>query len=215
MPADPPMPHRRQPQVAGAGDRPETGPLLTWSAPDCAFVLRIGNYREPFAWPKRGVVFDLANMKTGWCSTAGRAREWKWNRDKDHFEPRPSSMHKKGFSIPCSIGGGPTATWQQSGAASWGSVSALNSWVAAGAELAAGKLPLVKLTGQSVETYKRGRTTTPILRVDQWVRRPACLGGEEPFEAVIANAEDTAETRRAEREARAYINAERQLDCVR
>ena len=53
-----------------APHRGSAGPLLTWSAPARAFVIRAGRQREPFAWPKAGVIFDILNMKTGWCSTA-------------------------------------------------------------------------------------------------------------------------------------------------
>ena len=186
------------------------GPLLTWTAPARAFVLRTGSNREPFAWPERGVVFDIVNMKTGWCDTsAGIMPQWKWDRDKNHFEPKPGAKYKKGFSIPCAIGGGKTATWEQAGAVSWDGLAALggtDGWMRSilglrgngdGAFLraAAGRLPLVRLFGAQVKKYKKGSTTIPSLYVGLWVDRPACLGGDEPLDTVIANGEAAAAAR--------------------
>jgi hypothetical protein len=170
--------------------------LLTWSAPARAFVIRAGRQREPFAWPKAGVIFDILNMKTGWCSTAtGVAPQWQWALRDDavlydlgHFGRQPGANYKKGFSIPCAIGGDNTATWEQAGAATLDCLIRLTSrWDVQ--KLAAGKLPLVRLYGAQVEKYNKGSTTAPDLSVWRWVRRPACLGGDEAFDTVIANAE--------------------------
>ena len=179
------------------------GPWLTWSVR--GFVLRTGNYREPFAWPERGVVLDIFNLKTGWCYTgggAGAAPKWKWNRNRNHFEPQPSEKCKKGFSIPCAIGG-KSATWEQSGAASWNGLTGLADAVNAGFAANPGKLPLVKLTGVRVEKYNKGSTTIPLLQFMQWVDRPACLGGDEtidtrPSQPAVANADATATVRQAQ-----------------
>jgi hypothetical protein len=174
--------------------------LLTWSGSD--FVLRIGRHRELFVWPQPGVIFDMVNMKTGWCSTAGVAPQWQWNREKDHFEPQPSATHKKGFSIPCAIADGRTATWEQSGVAIWNALTGLvpfepNKLPYNASWPDRAELPLLMLTGAGVKKYKKGSTTIPRFWAKYWVDRPACLGGDEPFDFVLAKAEAAFEARQA------------------
>jgi hypothetical protein len=165
-------------------------------------VLRIGGRREPFVWPERGVVVDILNMKTGWCATgAGRDPQWKWNRDPGHFEAQPGEGYKKGFSIPCAIGGGPIAGWEQAGVAIWKAIAGLSP--------EQGKLPLVQQQGTLAEKYRKGSTAIPFFRVMLWVNRPACLGGDETFDTVIARAEAEERARREERRAAAAIAAAR------
>jgi hypothetical protein len=173
---------------------------LTWT--ERGFELRAGRGRVPFAGFDRGVIFDVANRRTGWCTAeVGRAPVWQWNPNPNRFEPQPSERAKRGFSLPCAIGGNRTATWEQAGTAIWGSLAILRGeingagaateyadrlWAVGPADL--GRLPLVTLAGVEVAAYKKGGTTIPALRVAAWVYPPACLGGAGTFESVVANA---------------------------
>jgi hypothetical protein len=168
----------------GGGDGSQ-GPWIAWSArgtldgtiPAKSFYLREGSDKQPFGgFSENGVVLDIHAMKTGWQRSegvAGQAPDWRWNDTIAAFKPAPGDDYKKGFSIPCAIGMGKTATWEQAGAAAWNAFVAL---VPALQQAPAGDmLPLVKLTGSKLEQYKRGSTVIPVLEVVKWVPRPDCL----------------------------------------
>jgi hypothetical protein len=176
------------------------GPWLGWSArgaqdgsvPPKSFYLRDENGRKPFDMTK-GIILDLDTVKTGWCYSSGivgQPPEWRWNATVSRFESRPSDDHKKGFQIRVAVGGGNTATWEDSGAGAWNAFAALAPQLAQGPE---GKLPMIKMTGVKDEKYARGGTSIATLEVVKWVDRPDCLkegvqagidtGGEEPAQA--------------------------------
>ena len=161
------------------------GPWLAWSArgtldgaiPAKSFYIRESSDKTPFGgFSDKGVVMDIHAMKTGWQRSegvAGQAPDWRWNASVAAFQPAPGDDFKKGFSIPCAIGMGKTATWEQAGAAVWNAFVAL---VPALQQAPTGDvLPLVRLTGSKLEQYKRGSTVIPVLEVVQWVPRPDCL----------------------------------------
>lgn len=167
------------------GSSGSEGPWLQWSArgtqdgeiPPKSFFLRTADGKEPFAGFERGVVLDIANMRTGWSmsdGTPGKAPDWRWNPTLKSFLPRPDDQWKKGFSIPCAINKTDSATWEQSGAASWNAFVALVPAIQAG-PASEGKLPMVKMTGVKVEKYARGSTAIPTLEIVKWVDRPASL----------------------------------------
>lgn len=168
-----------------AGGSGSEGPWIQWSARGTLdgeiaprnFLLRTKDGKEPFAGFERGVVLDIKNMKTGWCRSegqAGVAPEWQWNPTLSAFKAKPGEDWKKGFSIPCAISKTDSATWEQSGAASWNAFVALVPAIQAG-PASEGKLPMVKMTGVKVEKYARGSTAIPTLEIVKWVDRPASL----------------------------------------
>lgn len=167
------------------GSSGSEGPWLQWTARGTLdgaigarqFVLRDENGKSPFDGFAKGVVLDVANMRTGWCyssGVAGQAPDWRWNASLGSFAPKPGDEYKKGFSIRCAIGGGKAATWEQSGAAAWNAFVALVPAIQAG-QVDSGKLPLVRQTDVKVEKFARGTTVTPILEIVKWVERPDCL----------------------------------------
>lgn len=167
--------------TGGSGSQ---GPWLTWSArgtqdgtiPAKSFFIRDDAGKTKFDGFSSGVVLDVHTMKTGWCRSdgvAGQAPEWKMNPTLSRFIEQPGEDYKKGFKIRCAIGGGKTASWEQSGASVWNAFVAL---VPALQQAPAGDmLPLVRMTGAKFEQFKRGSTNTPILEVVKWVPRPDCL----------------------------------------
>lgn len=160
------------------------GPWIGWAArashdgtiPAKSFYLRDKDTKQVFEGFNRGVILDIENMKTGWCyssGAAGQTPDWKWNPSISQFMTKPGDDYKKGFQIPCAIGGGETATWEQSGAGAWNGFVSLVPALQQGP--GDGKLPMVRITGTRDEKFARGSTSTPILEVVKWVDRPDCL----------------------------------------
>lgn len=159
------------------------GPFLAWSArgtqdgsvPPRSFYVRDGGAKTPMDATK-GIVIDIEDMKTGWQHSegiAGVAPEWKWNPSPAQMMPSPGEGWKKGFSIKCAIGGGKTATWEQSGAAVWQALTELAPKLAQ--QPAKGQLPVVRMTDAQLLQFKKGSTVVPVLEVVKWVDRPDAL----------------------------------------
>lgn len=166
------------------GNTGADGPFLSWSArgtldgavPPKAFFLRDGATKTPFAGFETGVVLDIDSLKTGWQmseGTPGVAPTWKWNPSPSQMLPAPGEDYKRGFSVRCAIGGGKTATWEQSGAAVWNALIGLAP--ALQQRPAPDHLPVVKITGTKALQFKRGSTIEPVLEVVKWVPRPDSL----------------------------------------
>jgi hypothetical protein len=154
------------------------GPWLIWSAQTRGFILRTGSDKAPFTGFESGVVLDIHSMKTGWQrsdGTAGVAPEWQWNHSLSHFEPRPGQDWKQGFHIPCAIGAGRTAIWEQAGASAWNGF--LDLVPALKQQPLGDVLPLVKLVGVREARFAKGKATIPVLKVASWEPRPAGLTG--------------------------------------
>jgi len=186
-------------QMDTGGNGGSDGPWIAWSARGTldgqidprSFYLRDKDGKTVFQGFKTGVVFDLAKMKTGWQRSegvAGQAPDWRWNASISRMEPQPGDDFKKGFSIPCAIGGGKTATWEQAGASAWNAFTALVPAFQQGP--GGDMLPLVRMTGTRVEQFKRGSTVTLILEVVKWVPRPDCL--KEGYQAAGIATEEAA-----------------------
>ena len=100
------------------GNTGSDGPWISWSArgtqdgavPPKSFYLRDDNGKNVFnGFSGNGVVLDIEKMKTGWQRSdgvLGQAPDWKWNATVAQMQPQPGDDYKKGFSIPCAIGGG-------------------------------------------------------------------------------------------------------------
>jgi hypothetical protein len=167
------------------GNSGSDGPWIQWSArgtqdgtvPPKSFYLRDENGKTTFeGFANNGVILDIEKMKTGWQRSdgvIGQAPDWKWNPTVSQMQPQPGDDYKKGFSIPCAIGGGKAASWEQAGAAAWnafvGLVPALQQ------QPQPDMLPMVRITGTKLQQFKRGSTVEPILEVVKWVPRPDCL----------------------------------------
>jgi len=165
------------------GNDGASGPFFQWSArgtqdgqvPAQNFYVRDENGKTPFDITP-GIVLDIEKMKTGWQRSegiAGQAPEWKWNPSPAQMMQQPGEDFKKGFSIPCAIGGGKTATWEQAGAAVWQALTALAPQLSQ--QPGSGKLPQVRMKEAQMLQFKRGSTVVPVLEIIQWVDRPDCL----------------------------------------
>jgi hypothetical protein len=159
------------------------GPFLQWSArgtmdgsvPAKTFYIRDGGDKTPYDATK-GMVLDIAKMKTGWQKSegiAGVAPEWKWNHSVSQMMQSPGEEWKKGFSIPVAIGGGETATWEQAGTAAWQALTDIAPTLQNQPD--PNQLPMVKITDTKAMQFKRGSTVSPVLSIVKWVDRPDCL----------------------------------------
>ena len=169
-----------------AGSTGSDGPWLAWSArgtldgeiPARSFYIREeGGKKTLFeGFVGSGVVLDIHKMKTGWQRSegvVGQAPDWRWNASVARFEAQPGEDYKRGFSIPCAIGGGRTATWEQAGAAVWNAITDLAPELTRAPNDNA--LPLVKMISTKAQQFKRGSTVSPVLQIVKWVPRPDCL----------------------------------------
>ena len=167
------------------GNTGSDGPWLQWSArgtqdgliPARSFYIREESGKTLFeGFSGNGVILDIEKMKTGWQRSEGvigQAPDWRWNATVTQMAPQPGDDFKKGFSIPCAIGGGKTATWEQAGAAVWNALTDLVPHLQQ--QPAPGQLPLVRLVETKLQQFKRGSTVQPVLQVVKWVPRPDCL----------------------------------------
>jgi len=160
-----------------------SGPFFQWSAngtkdrviSPATFYIRDGGDKTPVDVEK-GLVLDLATLKTGWCRSdgvAGVPPEWKWNPSPSQMMASPGEGWKKGISIRVAISKDRAATWEQSGAAVWDALVHLVPQIQE--QRGPNEVPHVKLTRVDDKVYAKGGTAVPILDVAKWVDRPACL----------------------------------------
>lgn len=128
-------------------------------------------------------VFDLANIKTGWCLfTEGGAPEWVMDASLEAPAARPDGegQWKRGFKVEIfskSAFGDeePVAEWATNGAgATMGIQSLYGEYEAASADHA-GQVPVVEFSGAVPTKVGKGSTTIPTLKVVSWIDRPAEL----------------------------------------
>ena len=160
-----------------------SGPFFQWSAngtkdrviPPATFYIRDGGDKTPVD-AEKGLVLDLATLKTGWCRSdgvAGVPPEWKWNPSPSQMMASPGEGWKKGISIRVAISKDRAATWEQSGAAVWDALVHLVPQIQE--SKGPNEVPHVKLTRVEDKVYAKGGTAVPILDVAKWIDRPACL----------------------------------------
>jgi len=160
-----------------------SGPFFQWSAngtkdrviSPATFYIRDGGDKTPVDADK-GLVLDLATLKTGWCRSdgvAGVPPEWKWNPSPSQMMASPGEGWKKGISIRVAISKDRAATWEQSGAAVWDALVHLVPQIQE--QRGPNEVPHVKLTNVLDKVYAKGGTAVPILDVAKWIDRPDCL----------------------------------------
>lgn len=121
----------------------------------------------------KGVVMDIHNMKTGWQRFGDGGSEWVYNDDLKNWKAKPGDDFKQGLSIPCAIGD-KHVIYRQSGVAVIEGFKTLSPQLTCD-ESAAGKLPVVTMTGTAEMKFKIGSTNVPQLTVIDWVDRPFVL----------------------------------------
>jgi len=145
---------------------------------------------------KKGVIFDIDSLATGWCwadGTPGQAPLWEMNETPAKFNPQPADRGderwKKGFQIRVGLNKTDSALWSQSGSGAFeGLKSLMKSVKAASGD---GEVVIAAMTDVEEIKYKKGGTSAPIFTVKKWTSRPDCLKDDAAEAPVVADeAED-------------------------
>ena len=184
-----------------------TGPFVNWHARETrdgaisgrSFSIRDedGERTDITSTFKKGVIFDLESLVTGWCwadGSVGQAPLWEFNESPARFNPQPedrgTESWKKGFQIRIGLSKTESAMWSQAGAGAFQGLKSLMEAVNAdkssmledgdGSSLCV----VAAMTDVDEITYKKGGTSAPIFTVKKWAPRPECLK-EKPVVAAI------------------------------
>ena len=164
------------------GSEGSSGPFLSWSAkgsmdgevPARSFTLRTREGKEAVDL-KKGAVFDVRSLQTGWQRSegvAGMPPEWLWNDKPSHFRPKPEGEGwKRGFSLPVALGDR-RVVWEQAAAGAW---DAIKRFAVQLGGLPSDKMPVGKLVGVDVIKFSKGSTVVPILELVKYISPPACF----------------------------------------
>lgn len=131
-------------------------------------------------------IFDLENIKTGWCVIAeGEAPQWVMDEALDKPVVKPAGENwKRGFKVSVMskalFGDEPVREYGTSGTGSVKSIEALYAQFEAERAANVGKVPVVEYKGSVPAKIGKGNTTIPTLTIVKWVPRPAELSGAEP-----------------------------------
>ena len=155
-----------------SGGNGSQGPWLSWKAkgsmmhqiPAESFAIRDDTGTRPFDGFKSGVLLDIENMKTGWQhseGTPGVAPKWVWGSNPARLPEQPGDDYKRGFSIPCAIGGGETATWEDASAAAWQSFTNLVEQINAPVWRQPGQIAGRRAEGRPSHAVRQRRNLNP------------------------------------------------------
>jgi len=138
--------------------------------------------KEPFEFNK--AVFDLANIKTGWCAfNEGQAPEWVMDESLEKTAPRPEGENwKRGFKVNIfsegMFGGEPVREWATNSA---GGTMAIGDLYAEYEKVAKdGALPVVEYSGAKPVKVGRGNTTVPQFSIVKMVDTPQQFQSDDP-----------------------------------
>ena len=144
-----------------------------------------------------GCVMDLDTLRLGWekDGAVGAAPERRWNPSLAQATPRPDDSKKaaggyawsNALTVRLAIGGGQAATWEQGGFGAYEAFKRLSKQIMA-EHPGDNTLPLVIQTGVETKALKNGNSSIPILTIQKWVQRPACLKADAPVIAMEAAA---------------------------
>jgi len=175
------------------------GPFINWhangrkdgTAAAKTFSMVVDDNREDVTPRfKKGVIFDIDAMRTGWglFSLADKRTNWQWNENLGRFNEKPGDDWKQGVSIPIAFASGETGIWEQNGSGTFLAVAELAKQIKA--DRKDDKLPVVKMTDTFPVDFKSGGSTTCAkLEIAKWVDRPESLDASAD-EPVIAAVED-------------------------
>lgn len=131
-------------------------------------------------------VFDLANVEVGWAMfTAGSAPAYVMVPIGQPIPPKPQGDWKQGVKFEVALAsalGGGIHEFATTAKAVLGAIDALHTEYAAAPEAAAGKLPIVAMTGTRMVESKMpngstNRNYAPVFEIKGWTDRPEGLAG--------------------------------------
>lgn len=184
------------------GDTGSQGPWINWTArgtqdgsvPALSFVIRDEGGPKAFDAMKKGVLFDLNQMRTGWRHSEGGGRpDWVWNASPARMQAQPDDRKwKKGFQVPViyknHFGKIATATFEDAAVGSWLGWSKIAQQLSAQSRENPGKLPVIKQNGVEQKKFTNGSTAVPLFEIVKWVDRPTDAADADAAPAPTARA---------------------------
>jgi hypothetical protein len=146
-----------------------------------AWEMSTAEGREEFAFDKPAV-FDIQNVQLGWLLLAEGQRDWQpWPGNK--MQPKPAEgEYKPGFEVNVystqMFGDEPVRSFSNNGTGATMFIQALYNEAEKHEEFAAGKSPVVQITGSTAIKVgkKGGATRVPQFQIVKWIDRPQALG---------------------------------------
>jgi len=129
---------------------------------------------------KKGVVFNIDTMKSGWVRLSPSGIEWVWGFRISHLNLDSDKDWQKATCIEIDLGAGEVGTWVYVDGPYIDTFEFLNNVLK---DREPGKLPLIKSAGISiclVAGVADGEPTedeSPTLEIVEWVDRPKSLKG--------------------------------------
>jgi hypothetical protein len=145
-----------------------------------AWEMSTADGREEFAFDK-SAVFDIQHIQLGWLLLAEGQRDWQpWANNKPTAKPSEGE-YKAGFEINVyssqMFGEEPVRSFSSNGTGPTMFIQALYNECEKAAEFAAGKSPVIQITGSKATKVGKGTTRVPQFTIVKWIDRPAPLGG--------------------------------------
>ena len=181
-----------------------SGPFVNWHARETrdgaisgrSFSIRDedGERTDITSTFKKGVIFDLESLVTGWCwadGSVGQAPLWEFNESPARFNPQPedrgTESWKKGFQIRLGLSKTESALWSQAGAGAFQGLKNLMGAVNADGNGGKGEglCVVAAMTDVDEITYKKGGTSAPIFTIKKWAPRPECLKEQTVVAAIV------------------------------
>tara|TARA_Y100000114_G_scaffold67526_1_gene61893 strand:- start:401 stop:961 length:561 start_codon:yes stop_codon:yes gene_type:complete len=166
----------------------ETGgtgqPYIDYKSSKKGFIKSSPEGKVDFDFTK--AVFDLANIKTGWCKFVMNTPEWVWDDSIDKIAKKPKGDDwKRGFEVmvysESMFGDEPVRKFSSSAAGAGKGMAEL--YAEYEKVKADGKSPVVVFEGTKHETFgKQGGTNTsevPILKIEKMIDTPSALRQED------------------------------------
>jgi len=144
-----------------------------------AWEMSTAEGREEFAFDKPAV-FDIQNVQLGWLLLAEGQRDWQpWPGNK--MQPKPTEgEYKPGFEVNVysaqMFGDEPVRSFSSNGTGPTMFIQALYNEAEKHDEFAAGKAPVVQITGSKATKVGKGTTRVPQFEIVKWIERPQALG---------------------------------------
>lgn len=121
-------------------------------------------------------VFDLAGVDIGWARfTPGQAPDFVFARIPAPIPPQPTSDHRRSMKMQIKLAkslGGDVREWITQAACVTKAVDMLHDAYLASPEAAAGKLPVVAMTGTEAIAVNTSKNYAPVFQIVNWIARP-------------------------------------------
>lgn len=148
---------------------------------------------------KKGVIFDVESLMTGWGISGESAPEFQWNSSISKFQPQPAPRMEGGklknwgqaVSASFALSKDEAVLWQQYGPSAFETLKSIMA--AVNPHLEKGKLPVVKMTGHERMVFKKGSGGYATFEFVKNVERPDVLTQAAPADDFATGAAEEAD----------------------